>query len=219
MNSNLIDLIRLQTLFDDLAINNWAIGQNIFSKSYCQALAHECQTRHQQGGFQKASIGSGIHKTENTEIRGDFTQWIEEDTASPLLILLRFQLKVLMEQLNLNFFMSLKHFETHFAVYPPKAQYQKHVDNLNGSGARQITFILYLNENWKKGDGGELTIYHATHENERVIQIEPSLGTFLLFRSDLFPHQVETNLKQRLSITGWLRNDNPILSNYRLKLF
>lgn len=194
-------------MFDDLAQNNWASSQDIFPKSFCLSLAEECQTLHDSGAFQTASIGHGVSKTLRSEIRGDCILWIEENATSPLQSELLTQLHSLMQHLNENFFLGLKRFETHFAVYPPGAGYDKHVDNHRGSGARRITFLLYLNENWQKGHGGELSFYRPDQEDVLITQIEPKLGTFVLFRSDLFPHQVEKSFQQRMSLTGWLRND------------
>lgn len=194
-------------MFDDLAQKNWARSEDIFPKSFCLALAKECQILHNEGAFKKASIGHGVSKSLRSEIRGDSTLWIEKETASSLQTDLLGQLNVLMQELNQNFFLGLKRFETHFAFYPPGTGYDKHIDNHRGSGARRITFILYLNDNWQKGDGGELSFYHPENEDSLITQIEPKLGTFVLFCSDLFPHQVEKSFQPRMSITGWIRND------------
>ncbi|MGZ3791579.1 MAG: 2OG-Fe(II) oxygenase [Bdellovibrio sp.] len=207
MAQNQINLMALEKLFDDLALHNWASCDDIFHKSFSLALADECQTLHEQGAFNKAFIGYGQTKTVHSEIRGDYTYWLEESTSSALQRTLLVQLQTVMQNLNKNFYLNLKRFETHFAVYPAGSGYDKHVDNHRGSGARKITFLLYLNENWQKGHGGELSIFQPDQENVLMTQIEPKLGTFVLFRSDLFPHQVEKSLHKRMSITGWLRDD------------
>lgn len=194
-------------MFEELAQNNWASSQDVFPKSFCLALAKECQTLYSKGAFHQASIGHGVTKGLHNEIRGDSTLWIEEGTSSALQNELLAQLNLLMQELNQSFYLGLKRFESHFAVYPPGAGYDKHVDNHRGSGARRITFILYLNENWQKGHGGELSFYQPDNENVLITQIEPRLGTLVLFRSELFPHQVEKSFQPRMSITGWIRND------------
>lgn len=194
-------------MFDDLAVNNWASSAAVFSKDFCQKLAQECQRLHDEGQFHQASIGRGVTKSTHTEIRGDFTLWLDEKNNSPVQQSFLSHLQTLLEQLNQSFYLGLKRFETHFALYPPGAGYDKHIDNHRGSGARKITFILYLNEHWQKGHGGELSLYQPDQENVLITQIEPALGTFVLFRSDLFPHQVEKSFQPRLSITGWFRDD------------
>ncbi|WP_373997764.1 2OG-Fe(II) oxygenase [Bdellovibrio bacteriovorus] len=207
MAQNQINLINLERMLDDLAQNNWAVSSTVFTREFCQNLAHECQKLHSDGAFHKASIGRGATKTVHTEIRGDFTLWIEEAHATSLQKDFLSNLQLLLQKLNQDFYLGLKRYETHFALYPPGAGYDKHIDNHRGSGARKITFILYLNESWQKGHGGELSLYQPDQENILITQIEPVLGTFVLFRSDLFPHQVEKSFQPRLSITGWFRDD------------
>jgi SM-20-related protein len=75
---------------------------------------------------------------------------------------------------------------------------------------------LYLNEDWQKADGGELSLFapksadadssEKSHD-KKIHSIKPRLGNFLLFRSELFPHQVEESFKTRKSLTGWFRDD------------
>ena len=61
--------------------------------------------------------------------------------------------------------------------------------------------IMYLNANWKEGDGGELVIYK---ENE-TIKIPPSLGRMVFFDSEKYEHEVLPTSVTRMSITGWLK--------------
>lgn len=194
-------------MFDELAAKNWACATNVFTIPFCQSLAQECHRLHAEGQLKKAAIGHGTTKATQAEIRGDFTLWLEEAHASPLQLQMISHLKNLQELLNRSFYLGLKRFEVHFALYPPGAGYDKHIDNHRGSGARKITFILYLNDHWQKGHGGELSFFEPEQEDQLITQIEPRLGTFVLFRSDLFPHQVEKSYQTRLSITGWLRDD------------
>lgn len=207
MKQNQINLTELNRIFDQLAEQNWAQSRDLFAPDFCRLLAQECQKLHDQGALQKASIGHGPSKATHAEIRGDYTLWFDAQTATALQSEFLSFLETLLLQLNQSFFLSLKSFETHFALYPPGAGYDKHIDNHRGSGARKITFILYLNEHWQKGHGGELSLYHPDQENVLLAQVEPRLGTFVVFRSELFPHQVEKSFQPRLSITGWLRDD------------
>ena len=63
--------------------------------------------------------------------------------------------------------------------------------------------ILYLNDNWKEKDGGELTIYHNVHTQI----ISPLNGKCVFFKSSELEHEVLLNQKPRLSITGWLKTN------------
>lgn len=203
-----INDVEIEKLFNDLAQNEWACSAKVFPLEFCHHLAERALLLQREGLFQAAAIGKGASKTHNPSIRGDVTLWIEEDTTLPLLIEWREQLELIRTQLNQSFYLGLKSFETHFAIYPPEAEYQKHIDNHHSTNARAITFILYLNEHWKKGDGGELSLFDPHDSTKLLTQIEPHLGTLVLFRSEVFPHQVEKNFQQRLSLTGWLRTDS-----------
>lgn len=194
-------------MFEDLAHHGWASSSEVIDKNFARALAQECQNQHSEGRFQQASIGRGVSKLAHTEIRGDYTRWIEEDSSNSVEQDFLRALHDISQALNRHFFLGLKRFETHFALYPPGTGYDKHVDNHRGSGARKITFILYLNENWNTDHGGALSFFDPQDENQRIAQVEPRLGTLVLFRSDLFPHQVEKSFQPRMSLTGWFRDD------------
>jgi SM-20-related protein len=61
---------------------------------------------------------------------------------------------------------------------------------------------MYLNVDWKPGDGGELRIYHDRFDQD----ITPTDGKIVFFNSSEFEHEVLLTNKTRLSITGWLKS-------------
>lgn len=200
-------LTSLEGFVNEYAQNGWACTDQIFQPEYLKALAKECLKLHSEGHFSKAAIGHQGSKTIINNIRGDYTLWLEDAPPSPLIQTFLFFLDEFRLLLNQEFFISLKRAESHFALYPPQTNYNKHVDNHKGSGARKVTFVLYLNENWQSGHGGELTLFSPDNEDEVLKTIEPLLGRLVLFRSELFPHQVEQSHVPRLSLTGWFRDD------------
>lgn len=206
MKQNQINLSALRQSFEKLAENNWALSTEVFSADFCTKLAHECQNLYSQGELKKASIGPTNHKVTAAEIRGDYTLWLDE-TNSPLQKEFLESLNTLRDELNQFFYLGLKRVESHFAFYPPQAGYDKHIDNPRNASHRKITFVLYLNESWQKEDGGELSLYNPESPDDLIARVEPRLGQLILFRSDLFPHQVEKSFTPRLSLTGWFRDD------------
>lgn len=208
MKQKQFNLTSLNEFFDDYTLQGWAFADHIFTADFLQNLVSECQKQQALGLFNKASIGHQSSKKIDAQIRGDFTLWLDDIPLSePVSVFKQFlnEFRLLIAQ---ELFVSLKRVESHFAFYPPGTNYAKHIDNHKGSGARKITFILYLNENWQKGHGGELTLFSPHDENQVLHTLEPLMGRFVLFRSELFPHQVETSLAPRLSLTGWFRDDN-----------
>ncbi|WP_413557722.1 2OG-Fe(II) oxygenase [Bdellovibrio sp. HCB209] len=206
MKQNQINLSALRQSFEKLAENNWALSTDVFAPDFCAKLAQECHNLYSQGELKKASIGPANHKVTAAEIRGDYTLWVDE-ANSPLQGEFLNCLNTLREELNQFFYLGLKRVESHFAFYPPQAGYDKHIDNPRGASHRKITFVLYLNESWQKDHGGELSLYNPESPDELIARLEPVLGQLILFRSDLFPHQVEKSFTPRLSLTGWFRDD------------
>ena len=49
----------------------------------------------------------------------------------------------LRQALNASLFLGLEDFECHFALYPPGAYYQKHVDRFRDDDARTVSAVLY----------------------------------------------------------------------------
>jgi SM-20-related protein len=92
--------------------------------------------------------------------------------------------------------------ELHWALYPPGAHYARHCDRLRGSRARVVSLVLYLNESWRRRDGGALRLYLDANTTRDVV---PRAGTLVAFLSDRFEHEVLPARRERLSVTGWLR--------------
>src|SRR5690606_23077857 len=103
--------------------------------------------------------------------------------------------------------LGLKSFEAHLAKYPPGSFYKRHIDQFQQVSYRIISCILYLNADWREGDGGELRIFLPDGKRgEKQIDIVPKAGTLVCFKSDEIPHEVLPTHKERYSFTGWMRN-------------
>jgi SM-20-related protein len=109
--------------------------------------------------------------------------------------------------LNRRLFLGLFDYESHFALYPVGGYYDKHVDALEGRSNRTLSAVLYLNRDWHSGHGGELILYPPVG-SEPLRAVLPEMGTLVLFLSKQFPHEVKSARRERLSLTGWFR-ENP----------
>ena len=155
--------------------------------------------RSKKGQLESAGIGRGSAKAVNSSIRGDKIQWLEEGQSAAVDRYLS-----LMEQLRLGLnqtlFLGLTEFESHFAMYPSGAFYQKHLDRFRDDDRRVVSCIAYLNEDWLPEQGGELRMYL---DNECIHDVLPQAGTLIVFMSAQWPHEVLPATRDRLSITGW----------------
>lgn len=199
--------ISLEQAFDQLAESGWVSIDHCLPIELWQELAQLIDRRNRQGDLIPAKIGGGHQAQRVDSIRGDSIQWLNSEETEPAIQQLLKFLEQLMLEMNQQFYAGLRRFEVHFALYPPGTSYAKHLDQSPGSGHRKVTFILYLNENWQVGDGGELSLYSPEDDNLLLTQIQPLGGRIILFQTELFPHQVEAAQKARKSITGWFRND------------
>jgi len=180
-----------------------AIIDNLLPETVLQGLLSE--TKQLLDEFQPALIGRGVTEKRISEIRGDEILWLEKETLTDSQKIYFQFLEQLREHLSNYFRIGLPWFECHLATYPIGSFYTKHFDQFRETNNRIFSIILYLNEDWKPEDGGQLRIYNE----DAFSDIEPKMGRFVCFRSDMIEHEVLKTNRIRFSITGWLRRDEP----------
>ena len=183
--------------------NHWVLVQNFFTEKELQHLKAEALRRWQKGEFQPAKVGRSQERQTAAEIRSDWISWM--DLNLPEFDFFAQAVSQLQSDLNQNFYLGLQTFECHWARYAEGQFYKEHLDQSPVKsrlhGERVISFVLYLNENWQNGDGGELCLRHQPEE----IRIQPRWGELVLFRSNTVPHAVLPSRTERWSLTGWFR--------------
>ncbi len=193
-----------ETFFDHIGRHHWAMRDGALSQGMLEEVLREHQ-KHQKD-YSKAGVGRRTTGDQRSflqdDIRSDHIFWIKNSDITwhlvdRLRILLQNQLRV-----------SLKDFESHFTIYNPGGKYERHLDQFTKSThslnpIRLFSFVLYLNQNWKPSDGGELKIYDQ--DLNHLQTVAPILGRLIVFRSDTIPHEVSATLSPRYSLTGWMR--------------
>jgi SM-20-related protein len=154
--------------------------------------------------FKKAGIGKKDEFVIDLNERGDFISWIDPERVLPHTSRYVELLQEIIQTLNRNFYLGIRDFEIHYAHYPAGTFYKKHVDRHRAGSSRVVSVVLYLNETWQPNDGGELVIYH---EDTSETKIQPIGGHLAIFLSSK-EHEVLPTLRSRMSITGWLLNEN-----------
>lgn len=202
------DKLNLSINLDFFAQNKYAIVENAVSTEHLQLLLKYVQKKYQEFEFKKAAIGRGTGEKISTPQRGDFILWLDSsDENEAVAYFLKFLDKI-KQVLNTEFFLSLSDIESHVTVYPPGAKYEKHIDQFKSKSPlkkeRKISFILYLNDKWQKGDGGELVLYSQDCPEQILLTVDPIWGRLIYFASDEFPHEVLTTCaRDRISLTAW----------------
>ena len=150
--------------------------------------------------FKEAGIGAHADYQIDTKIRGDFTYWLDRNRDAQLTGYWDL-LDETMYIFNRYCYLSLSGYEFHLAHYPSGGHYDKHLDQFENRNNRMISMIIYLNDDWKQGDGGELEIFEKDGSS---FLVEPLAGRCVMFKSAEVPHAVLKAHKSRFSLTGWL---------------
>jgi len=193
------------------------IADSLADKGYCilpQLLPAELNfALHQrvscldEEDFQPAGIGRELDFQLNSSVRRDETRWLTAHNETDLRYI--DQMAEFRLAINRRLFMGLFDYESHYAHYAPGAFYKKHLDAFKGHSNRVLTTVLYLNPEWQAEDGGQLLIYAP--DSDRVIEtVNPNFGTFVIFLSEQFPHEVVKASRDRYSIAGWFRLQDPL---------
>jgi SM-20-related protein len=186
---------------DRLAAGGVSVQDEFLAPPQIRALLQCAHQRRERGDFHPAQIGSAQTAERREEIRGDFTCWI----APPLLPaeqILWEEGERLRLNLNRDATLGLFELELHYAWYPPGAGYARHVDQPRGRAQRQVSLVLYLNDGWTPGAGGELRIFDP---GEAYQDIEPLAGRLVYFLTPGREHAVLPTRRDRFSISGWFR--------------
>ncbi|CAK0836592.1 unnamed protein product [Prorocentrum cordatum] len=176
---------------------------------------HEAGHLHVAGLVDSSINSVSAAKYENTQTRGDVIGWFDSDEQGwPYgRGLHNYLVKVgtMLSELGAHV-PELKQITSRskvmVACYPGGgARYVKHVDN-DGKHplcrTRLLTGLLYLNPEWKPGDGGELAIYEQSDKNVERRVVQPRGNRLLLFWSDWrTPHEVRPAQQPRYAVTLW----------------
>jgi SM-20-related protein len=208
-SSQLLHTEKLHQVLHELEAKQWCVVDSLFSLDLSKNIQRDILSLDEQNKLVPANIGRNDGKKVISSIRGDRIFWLDEEKTE----LNDCQKKIFatLDQLktvfNHNFYLNLKKFEFHYALYSPGSHYDKHIDQHKGRNQRIITLVHYLNSDWEAKLGGRLLVYDPSEENKLMLSVEPIFGRTMLFFSDVFPHEVELSLQTRLSLTGWFRND------------
>lgn len=196
----------LDHIIESIAGQGYAVVPEFFPASFISALREEALALQDKGKLKQASIGQAEHNQLDNHIRGDLIHWLDHDTqGSTTQQQFSATMEALREALNQHFYLGLFELEQHFAIYPPDAIYRKHLDQFRGNEERQVSCILYLNQDWKEEYGGQLRLYLDGEAAEPYIDTLPLGGTLAVFLSGRFWHEVLPASQPRISLTGWFR--------------
>lgn len=200
---------RLVCVADSLAVHGWSITESALPDELLGELERDCRSLWVSDALKPAAVGRAGEQVVVPDIRGDHIRWLDDCPANEATAAYLAAMEKLRHTLNRTLFLGLDSFETHYALYPPGAGYQRHVDRFKDNPLRTVSVVLYLNSQWQPGDGGELRLYLP----DGVMDVPPRAGTLAVFMSASLPHEVLQAQRDRASLVGWFRRrpDNPLM--------
>lgn len=193
------------SLADELSEKGYGTIPDFLSNQEFLEIKEVAGNHKQDGNFRKAGIGTNQDFQVDKQIRGDYIRWIEPAKAAEATQVYVKRMKDLMQYINRTCFLSLKDVEMHYAIYPVGTVYRRHLDQFRHDDHRRLSVICYLNNEWLPEHGGQLRMYKPKqNQPEEVVDILPTGGKLVCFRSDLIEHEVLPATRERYSLTGWM---------------
>lgn len=196
----------IEKIVNDVYEQRFCVVDNFISANEVTTLVQKINLLSENKQLKQAGIGKNAEHLTNTDIRSDYIYWLDENDTELQSLFFHF-ITELTQALNRRFYLGLKEHEFHLALYPPGSFYKKHRDAFKSDDARKITVLLYLNQNWKQEDGGELILYK---DDNSSLTIEPLGGRLLVFESEM-EHEVLLSKANRYSLTGWIKNKSRLI--------
>lgn len=198
------------TIADRLARDGFCVTPDAFEPQLVRSLAAEARELWEDDEYHAARVGTGEDRQLALSVRSDRIVWLSDAAMSPAQLELTEQLEALRVAINQASFLGLFEWEGHYACYPPGGRYRRHLDVFAHSRERRVSTILYLNEDWAPGDGGELRLWTEPAgpqwtPDSPTIEIAPRAGTLVTFLAEDYYHEVLCAHRDRFSLTGWFR--------------
>ena len=197
----------LDLLAGGVASPGYAYFENFISSETVLGLLELLAEKEADQELKQAGVGKDAALALRPEIRSDSIFWLERSDPSLVIQHWLDAMEDIIEHFRRALFLPLQSYEGHLARYPEGGFYKPHLDQHRASPTRQVSMIVYLNEHWKQGDGGELRIFTDPHLGiyGPFIDISPRAGSVVVFRSADFWHEVLPAKVPRRSLTGWFR--------------
>jgi SM-20-related protein len=195
MNKNFDQLI------DSYLENKIGIDTGFITASLSEGLRQNILQLQSENRMVVAGIGNDIVSDTYQKIRGDKIYWMDKSHSNGFEQEFLELINDFIGHLNETCYTGINSYEFHYAVYEEGSFYKRHKDQFRNDSNRKYSLISYLNKDWKEEDGGQLQVY----QGEGIQTIMPQAKTAVFFKSDEMEHEVLKANRQRMSVTGWLK--------------
>jgi SM-20-related protein len=188
-------------LIDSFLDNDIGIDAGFLSESLSGGLQQHIRQLGEQDNMIPAGIGNNNVKDASQKMRSDKIYWLDKSHGNVFEQAFLLQVEEFISYLNQTCYTGINAYEFHYAVYDEGSFYKRHKDQFQNDNNRKYSLINYLNDNWLEEDGGQLLVYPESG----VQKIQPHAQTAVFFNSQEMEHEVTPANRQRMSITGWLK--------------
>jgi len=188
-------------LIDSYLANNIGVDMNFLTENLSSGLHENILKIQNEELMIAAGIGNEEMKDTKQKIRGDKIYWLDKSHENIHEQRFLQMAEDFIAYLNMTCYTGINAYEFHYAVYEEGSFYKRHKDQFINDNGRKYSLINYLNDDWVEEDGGQLLIY----QDEHIQKISPRSQTAVFFKSDETEHEVAKTSRQRMSITGWLK--------------
>ena len=191
------------TLIQCYIDNNVGISDNFLSESLAHLLKENLLLHYADNQFVSAGMGNNKLATHNKSVRSDLIYWLDRKHKNDSENSFFDMMDKFILFLNSQCYTGITGYEFHYALYEKDSFYKKHIDQFHNNKSRAFSMIMYLNNEWKTEDGGELCL----HQKNALLLISPTSRKCVFFKSSEIEHEVLVTHQPRLSITGWLKTN------------
>lgn len=189
-------------LIQQLLEKGYGVADGFLSNDLVGSLSDNLKALKADDDLKRAGIGRQAFFQVAETYRKDQIHWLDNQSTDHTERKFLDTIGHFMDYLNRTCFTALRSCEFHYALYEKGSFYLRHLDQFQNDSGRKFSLIAYLNKDWKDTDGGELMLYLPAGE----VKILPQAGRIVFFKSDEIEHEVKTAKRERMSVTGWLKD-------------
>ena len=196
-----------EQIISGLATVGYMIVPKFFGTDLTGQLLSENHSGFEDGRFHAAGVGRGTGHAVRNRIRTDAVDWLNPQHLSEAQAVYWQRMEELRIAINHQLFLGLISLEAHLTRFAPGGFYLPHLDQHRETGARILSTVVYLDQDWRPELGGQLRLYTdpVTGVNGPSIDIFPEAGQLVVFLAAEFWHEVRVASRARCSLTGWFR--------------
>lgn len=192
-----------ETIINSFLEDRVGLNNSFLNNDLSNNLKENLLLLYKEKQLKTAGIGNNSNLLKDKLIRSDSIYWLDRKHDNVHENNFLDLMDEFVKYLNRTCYSGITGYEFHYAFYEKGSFYKRHLDQFRDNSKRAYSMIMYLNEDWKEGDGGELCIYHKDHSQI----VSPMNGKCVFFKSSELEHEVLLSLKPRMSITGWLKTN------------